>query len=543
MSDCNVHTLPYRLWVGVTGHRALAHPKVIGDSVRQILTKKWKELFDIESYSRITASLETPIAFTAISALAEGADRIVAEAVLEMCGGMLEAPLPFDRVEYRNDFITEVSQHEFDYFLSKASQVSELPFSYETSRDAGYLAAGERMVIDCDFLIAIWDGKPSRGVGGTADIVNYAVSCNKPCFIINSDNGTISRVTRDKLRVEDIEGLNRYNSKLWSDGTLPDKDLHAIVTDSAVPSANRKAIETFLYPHYANAEGAARTYQKSYNKTGKLAYFISTLSVAFMAIAVVFSAYQVVAMICYVLELMALLYLFIVIHHAQKNDVHIQWLQNRALAERIRSALFYVACGVLPEECDNDEFGRTPSWVGRAIAEIRQNIQIQEKNNCDYKSYVSFIKKSWIKDQMQYHQNKSLEADAKNSRLKFLSLGLFGAAIAVSAVHLITTVSGMAGHHPIHIVRIIEEALTVIAVILPAAAASVGGYRVLLEYPRIASRSSLMVTRLNRIYEADYPICNATQMKEYIHTIELSMLDESKDWLNLMTHADLERIA
>ena len=41
-------------------------------------------------------------------------------------------------------------------------------------RQAGYERSGQYIADQCDALIAIWDGLPARGRGGTAEIVAYA---------------------------------------------------------------------------------------------------------------------------------------------------------------------------------------------------------------------------------------------------------------------------------------------------------------------------------------------------------------------------------
>ena len=48
-----------------------------------------------------------------------------------------------------------------------------------SSRPAGgapsdYLAAGCRVAALADLLLAVWDGEPARGRGGTADVVAFA---------------------------------------------------------------------------------------------------------------------------------------------------------------------------------------------------------------------------------------------------------------------------------------------------------------------------------------------------------------------------------
>ena len=48
-----------------------------------------------------------------------------------------------------------------------------------------YLAAGHRVVELSDLMLAVWDGSPAKGKGGTADVVAYAVRRGVPLFHIN----------------------------------------------------------------------------------------------------------------------------------------------------------------------------------------------------------------------------------------------------------------------------------------------------------------------------------------------------------------------
>jgi hypothetical protein len=54
----------------------------------------------------------------------------------------------------------------------RVSPVNELP--YPTPTEAAYFAAGKLIVNRCDLLLAVWDGQPAGGLGGTGDIVGYA---------------------------------------------------------------------------------------------------------------------------------------------------------------------------------------------------------------------------------------------------------------------------------------------------------------------------------------------------------------------------------
>ena len=109
-----------------------------------------------------------------VSSLAEGSDRIVAEAGLA-AGFALQAILPFAKAEYERDFETEMSRREFDALHARAGDVFELDGAAD-QRPRAYEAAGLFMLANIDVLIAIWDGAVAAGVGGTAQIVERAVA-------------------------------------------------------------------------------------------------------------------------------------------------------------------------------------------------------------------------------------------------------------------------------------------------------------------------------------------------------------------------------
>jgi hypothetical protein len=61
---------------------------------------------------------------------------------------------------------------EFDELLARAVNVHTMPFE-RSGRDA-YVAASKHMLSTVDTLIAVWDGKPAGGYGGTGDVVAAA---------------------------------------------------------------------------------------------------------------------------------------------------------------------------------------------------------------------------------------------------------------------------------------------------------------------------------------------------------------------------------
>ncbi|WP_421120652.1 hypothetical protein ACE2AJ_04905 [Aquihabitans daechungensis] len=159
------------LWVGVTGHRALAdRDQVIADVDAAL--------------DRLLDGSARPL--VAVSSLAEGADRIVAQRILARPGSRLIALLPLRPVDYILDFADAASVQEFTDLVAVADEreVIEGAPSDDWTREAAYERAGHAMLDRCDVLLALWDGKPGKGRGGTADMVFEAGLIGKPVEVI-----------------------------------------------------------------------------------------------------------------------------------------------------------------------------------------------------------------------------------------------------------------------------------------------------------------------------------------------------------------------
>ena len=193
--------IPYQIRIGVTGHRKLEHPEVLREKVEQALNHVLWTLFGEsarKTIERVKQAGTTPVLYRVLSALAEGADRIVARAVLEHPEASLLAVLPLTVEDYFEDFKTDVSKQEFREFLSKSNRTVMLrkrniredrqdPLDKHELRNEAYEAAGRYVVNHCDLLFAVWDGGPARGRGGTAEIVEYALRNNRPVIQIWED--------------------------------------------------------------------------------------------------------------------------------------------------------------------------------------------------------------------------------------------------------------------------------------------------------------------------------------------------------------------
>ena len=146
------------LRVGVTGHRSLGHVEAVAAAVDLALTR----VMEVHPDRRLVV----------VSSLAEGADRIVVRRALERDGAALVAVLPFRPDDYATDFVSAESRKEFAGLLQRASEV--IVKEAAGSREACYEAAGHTVLDQSDVLIAVWDGGPPQGRGGTAEIVSEA---------------------------------------------------------------------------------------------------------------------------------------------------------------------------------------------------------------------------------------------------------------------------------------------------------------------------------------------------------------------------------
>lgn len=172
------------LRVGIVGHRSFPD-----GGVADIAVTARRVMSDIaRAVSRLVSEMpghnaEAPPLLQLVSPLAEGADRIGAHAARAL-KWQLMAPLPFRQDIYENDFPGTVG--EFRELLAVARDsggVVELDSARESAERA-YLAVGRFVLRNCDLLLAIWNGAPARGTGGTAEIVAEAGAIGLPVLQI-----------------------------------------------------------------------------------------------------------------------------------------------------------------------------------------------------------------------------------------------------------------------------------------------------------------------------------------------------------------------
>ncbi|MBE9180270.1 hypothetical protein IQ268_17035 [Oculatella sp. LEGE 06141] len=147
--------------IGFTGHQQ--RPGINWNWVKEAITDELRKV-------------EKPL--IGLSSLAKGADQIFAESVLTE-GGSLRVIIPTK--DYAKYF--EGAVLERYHFLIEKAEIEKLDNT--GSDQEAFMAAGQHIVDSADRIITVWDGKPAQGLGGTADIVQYAHMQGKHVTHIN----------------------------------------------------------------------------------------------------------------------------------------------------------------------------------------------------------------------------------------------------------------------------------------------------------------------------------------------------------------------
>ncbi|MEO8777186.1 MAG: hypothetical protein ABI389_00760, partial [Rhodanobacter sp.] len=168
--DSTPNTVP--LVIGVTSHRNIPAHEV------EPIRRRVREFF-------VQLQHDFPaLPLVVLSALAEGGDQLVAEEALAV-GARLIAPLPLPRTLYVEDFHHSATHATIDALCAHA-QVINLPLLSDSThegigthgpqRNRQYGQAGVFIARHCHLLLAIWDGKTTARLGGTAQVAEYFLS-------------------------------------------------------------------------------------------------------------------------------------------------------------------------------------------------------------------------------------------------------------------------------------------------------------------------------------------------------------------------------
>ena len=321
-----------------------------------------------------------------LSALAEGGDQLVAEEALA-AGARLIAPLPMLRSEYVEDFPQGPARARFDA-LCDAAEVIELPLAEFAQRrtraeaPAGhernlrYAQAGVFISQHCHLLLAIWDGKTSDRLGGTAQVVRFHLT-----GVRLAPNERRRGLARAALLGVDSERLVYHIvcSRDEADGA-PEPPLQPLQTfwragdetfagDAPMPLQFRQMFEHAAVfeadgAKYASAIGAPSPVAgEPGGRLGRLFHAADWLAVHFQKrvlwamrtlytvaalMGIAFTVYDNLPAHDYMINVFLLLFAIagLVVGMANRRDWHRKYLDYRALAEGLRVQSFWRRAGL-----------------------------------------------------------------------------------------------------------------------------------------------------------------------------------------------------
>ena len=448
------------LTVGVTGHRDLLAEEipVVQEKVRNFFLQLKSDYADLD------LQLITP--------LAEGSDRLVADVALEL-GVDLIVPLPMPQTDYELDFSSPAAVKNFRETLKKARiiHLRTLRRSLGNSlsledRSRQYAQLGIFISNHSHVLLALWDGKPSTELGGTASVVNYHLTAVMPGFsaaedspnlLADNENDLVCHIvcSRNRPDGEPREGLSpfqtiwetaqfglesgehlpieykimwqrlqdygrdkvKYQSSIDDDGA----DLLKNAPDLELPIGARE-----IAGQYRIADWLAIHFQKRISLG-----LIAIHSIAVM-VGLIFIMYSEFDGFDFLVNFFLLAFLagFVLYKIGEHRQWHRKHLDYRALAEGLRVQFYWSLAGVIDvqsAEFAYDNFLQKQDVDLGWIRHVMRNVSLaRSRDNVPNSAWVDWVIEQWVGNevsqtgQLSYYRSKELEKARRYRRTTYL---------------------------------------------------------------------------------------------------------------------------
>jgi hypothetical protein len=553
-----------RLRVGVTGHRV--PPKLPTESEAPLRAHLDRILSTVVESARRPdrdfaggASANDGSEFVVVSSLAEGSDRLVAEAGLA-AGYVLEAVLPFARAEYARDFHAPESQAAFEHLLGKADAVFELDGD-GGDRSRAYEAAGFVMLANTDLLIAIWDGEEAAGVGGTAQIVSRAIADGIPVIRLDpqspggmqisqpqagdlpahaygqpartfqpAEDATVALAVQDILALPDEPGVSLqqylqeverrwnffpwYPLLLWAFGArkprLTDFRLPSPLADttaqwqdyfSILPKdrTQRPAIEKILLPAFSAADHLAVFYSLVYRSSYVFNFLFAAISVA-LALSGIF-VHDPNEKAGFVAAEFAIIFAILATWYYGNNlQWHRRWLDYRRLAESLRHFRILAPLGAEGPIDRPSRRGEAEGfdWVNWYAWSLRRQLPLPDR--VVDKAYLAAVRdtvrSAEIAGQASYHAANARRIAKLDHRIHHTGQALFGTTAALCVIFLIVWgIDYVADTKYLHRPWILGS-FTFLTALLPTVGAALGAIYAQGDFKTVSEQSKRTAKRL-----------------------------------------------
>lgn len=528
--------VPATVRIGVSGQRTLVDELQVAMAVRQVLERLDQILRD------------TPHRYAAITSLSEGSDRLLAGEVLGWPGrgtatdAELRLLLPMEIDEYISECSTHASRETCRSLVDRASSV-EVILSEDRDRDGACEKIGHTIVQYCDVLVVIWDGKPARTRGGTADMVKYARMVGRTLFWIDLTTGKVTEERHSDGILESFQCLNSFNSETVGEKEIADvcREIYGRFTEKARifgldPVVIHPLTETLL-PHFSRTVLLTKRYERRYMRAGSLVYALAAAAVATVAIQTLFFPTVPGLLWIEVAEMGTVLFLLIA---SRVGDWHRKWIDYRFLSERLRTALFlsiFCVRAETPDPAMKPMFSHTPNdWIEVAFTRI---LETRPLLYCDltlpFEELKNFILSAWIDDQISSYTTMSGWNRQRHELLSQAGNTLFTLTLVLAAIHAFGRDHIWTADH-----SNMAAILAALTIIFPAVAGSLGAIRIKREYLHNSERYAHMVRHLSLIGLQIKRVSTIGTLVEALEAADEVTLREQQDWRVVFRFGELE---
>lgn len=525
----------------------------------------------------------------------------------------VEAVLPFPQDEYEKNYspedrvkfreLLELDRGEHDTQTQPTVIYPAFPLDDRgrtVERRQAYRAAGRSMVDTSELVIAIWDPSvdeesQDEPVGGTADTAIYAVNHGKLVIWIHpgqlQQGASVLRLrqpdsdpassggsewnrrpidapkqmdafeipTRAKILSPNFHRLAAYNrdnavSQTELDNEYRDKAAEfERCTEGKLPPSVPQTIVRHILPHMVRADALSRRYRDLRSVAAWLWPTVAAFAVTMMGIQIFFLPnWYPIAWI----ELSLLLFCLLAYRVSLYDAWHDKWLNDRRLAEGLRTAL-YSSLVTAPDQ-DNDSaaadsseqrsakeiqnplpfYNPGQSWlvgtVKRLVRRERHRFAsaIDWNTQQHFEGIRSFLVDDWIGGQIAYHNSNVRRLETKARKYERLHFLVIGAIVVFSVLHAL----GIGHHHDAQhdhtglLFARVDIWIALLTSVLPAWAAAVHALSTADDHERMAERSQRMTQLLRGLAERIKKADSRQQLEVCVREAEELFDLENQEW-------------
>jgi hypothetical protein len=512
-------TIPFRLRIGVTGHRRLDGIRELGARVEEALEK---------IRDAVAASVRTDVLFEAVSPLGEGADQLVARTVLEHAGATLDVPLPMSAETYLEDFQTDEGKLEFRRLLGFARAQGVV--SEQSDRALAYRDVGRYVASTSDVLVVVWDGLGARGAGGTKEIRDWANERGMPIVVISANppfeflevrlHGLAKRAVDtdryNRAHIKDQDRAVEGQERRWQDAC----DRCRLDFALLVP------LVQWIGPHFIRADLLAKRYRAWFSWVGAALFLLAAAAVGTIGAQIAFGLDRRWAWLEAGLMAMGLLTWV-----ALRLVVRDRRVAYRFLAERYRANFFLAVTGVdLSDRLGGRrEADAREEWLAKALREVWRQLPT-ERLDLPLEGVKCLLKSWWVDAQVNYYTSRGDWHHRRHRRSNVVVASLFVATLAAAVLHAGGWLEGGSQ----------GETLSFLAIFLPALATAITGIAAMRQDLRNTERFRTMVRRLSPIGEGLEIALGADSVRALALRADKEMLAETGDWIDVMRFHQVE---